>query len=303
MGQFSIIVILMGLILNFLLDRYPLEPLHYKLQFDELSDPTIRANAVILGTSHAVHAIRPSVLESAEYKFYNFALNGASASYYRKWYKEIFSKQYPSPDYCILAVDWFMFDPEKLWRKFEQDSEHFSQELFQDLYWRSEEFNSTALINNRYPILKYRNQMRRLFKSDRFYREEYDNGFIPVHLDYKPRRFEFKQNPKTVAIDSSEQEQFRLLVETLQNDGITVIFVMTPEYGMEESWYNESKAITYINEIADKNKIPFINYNTDHRDPKLLGDIGNFSDWGHMSSQGSSLFSKALSGDLHQIMF
>ena len=299
---FTLIIILLGISLNFFLGKYPLEPVHYRLQFDEVNNPRVKANSIVIGTSHAVHAIRPALLNGEEYRFYNFSLNGARPSYYLKWYRELFEPQYPQPEYLILAVDWFMFDEGILWREFEQDSEHFTKEVFMQLLSQSERRERKILLHNRFPVMKYRQRMLDVFKPKRFYQEEYDDGFIPLHLEYKERRFRPKHDPRTVEISESEQQCFQELIHHLKDQKIEIIFVMTPEYKIPAESYQESKAVQFIQAVADQYHIPFINYNTEAHLTPARNQIENFSDRDHMSPQGSIWFSQILANDLKNIM-
>lgn len=99
---------------------------HYYGKFYELYKQVESANVLILGSSHAVYGLNPKYLEQADTgdnRYYNFALNGATPSYYLDWYNGPFTEAgYQTPDTVIFCVDWFMFDSEWMWRTIGYDT-------------------------------------------------------------------------------------------------------------------------------------------------------------------------------------
>jgi len=97
---------------------------HYYGQYYELFEQVYAADTLIIGTSHAAHGVHPLYLDEAfaDRNFFNFALNGATPSYYLKWY-DILKKEaeYPLPKTVIWCVDWFMCDSGWLWRRISYD--------------------------------------------------------------------------------------------------------------------------------------------------------------------------------------
>lgn len=122
----------------------------------------------------------------------------------------------------------------------------------------------------------------------------YYKGYIPWERSY---------SGGTVAQMCNDNEDqwkaFEKLLDIFMENDIHVIFVEAPEFlkGRRENKMEPNNA--RIAEIAEKYGITFYNYNEE-----LAGDInanpGNFSDWGHMNTNGSTAFSKLLASDLKE---
>lgn len=287
-------VLLFGL--NIFQSKYNLDPPHYALHYQELYQIETKSNAIIIGASHAVHGIRPSILQTENFQFYNFALNGAGPQFYLKWYEDLFSKQYPKPQVCFYAVDWFMFNEDWLWRDFESDSEYFSSDLFMNCLL-SKELNRTALLQNRLAFLKYRKQLLSAlrFKTENlaFPVKAYDRGFIPFTTAFKAKNFVYEEDVDLLLSSTAEKKALLLLVEKMQAAGIQIIFVMPPEYQLAAKIYQSAPAL-FLDSLAKELAIPYLNFNTSLRKDMINNEITNFSDWGHLNAEGSLKFSKAL---------
>lgn len=91
---------------------------HYDGQFQEIYEKRVNADYIFIGTSHITHGVTPEELEKSGKKFFNFALNGSTPSYYVWWYNDVFKpNHYVKPKAIIFGVDWFMFDRNWLWRR------------------------------------------------------------------------------------------------------------------------------------------------------------------------------------------
>ena len=84
-------------------------------------------------------------------------------------------------------------------------------------------------------------------------------------------------------------------------DGIKVILINTPEYGSKKEEYEKIIAFNYLDSFAQKNGIPFLNYNLEKRYP-INDDKELFTDWGHLNDKGSQLFSAILRKDLDSLI-
>jgi hypothetical protein len=302
---FGLLLVSISIGINYFQNHYNQEPEHYKLQFQEVISKKENANAIIIGTSHSTHSVRPSYLNNTRYKFYNFSLNGSNPSYYLNWYNDFFSKLYDKPEYCIISIDWFMFKKEWLWRDFEQDSEYIPNNLFYKLL-ADKNYNLNKLIMNRFPFLKYRDKISeslRFIKGDNlFLINDYDDGFIPYETAHDTIQ-KLKIKDFNAEVDSEkEKRNFIKLISKLKQDSIKLIFIMTPEYGIEPKLYKDSKALDYIKKLSIKYNIPFINYNTTSREKEINNNLNYFTDWGHMNKEGSRKFSKTLADDIDEVI-
>ena len=196
-----------------------------------------------------------------------------------------------------------MFDNKYLWRHFEQDAEYLPSKTVFKLIRNPDKFDAKDLIINRFPVLKYRTKLKntvRLYKGDkRFPLEDYDKGFIPYSIPFDSANFQMKI--LETKINYSQVESFLNMLREMKSSNIKMVFVMTPEYGIESKYYDRLESIKIIKKISQKYNIPFLNFNTIYRS-SINEDITNFSDWGHMNSSGSELFSAYLTKEIKFIV-
>jgi len=286
--------------LNYALGKRNLDLPHYRLQYDELINSNSDNEYVILGGSKATHGIRPSYLKLPGMSGYNFALNGANPEFYFNWYRELFRKTYQRPKYIIFSVSFFLFDEHWLWRRYEQDSEYFPIYIFLNNLVNLKGFDTEMLLMNRFPFTKYKkiNDLVHLFSNQRDKSmpvNEYDRGFIPYEA-HDPNSI----NDRSEIISHNQIIYFEKLIDLINKDGIKLIFVNLPEYGLISNYTNlESSSI--FNKIASKYSIPTLNYNVDKRS-NINEERKYYSNWVHLNTKGSMEFSKVLSRDLRNII-
>ena len=295
---------MIGFVLNIVLGKYNNTPLHYGLQYNEVINKTVRANCIILGNSHATHSIRPSFLNTEGFIFYNLALNGSNPLFHLNWYTNILMPNYPTPKYCIFAVDWFMFDENYLWRRYEQDAINFPNNLYYKNLIDVKHFDTKMLVENRYPFFIHRSiaalemVLKKAHGDDEYKIAEYDDGFVPWQVPYKKENF---IPPANIISEVRLQNDFDSLIQIIKKNGTKIIFVSIPEFGIPATEYETKPAIIFIRHLTIKYNIPYLNYNIEMRS-EINRDINNFIDWGHMSSEGSKKFSLKLKEDLKKFL-
>lgn len=311
--RFGVFLLLVGCIfgtINWWQTKYNIEPKHYKKHYDHInSRPQNDGEGMIIGSSHAVHGIRPSVLDQTGIRWYSYALNGTNPAFYQKWYNEYFKERVPKAKYCIYEIDWFMFWDHWLWRKFEHDAQHLPNSTFLKLAIGNKDFSFGDLLQNKFPFCKFKNSLLSSLKrksGDPIYIDSsYDRGFIEQRTPYTPYAFEqnstlFNIEGKDtlhVSISAQQVNLFEAFISELQRNNIQLIFVMAPECGIPVSSYEASPTVQYIQQFARLRNIPFLNYNTSLRST-LNDSTSNFSDWGHLSCKGSLQFSQQLAKDI-----
>jgi lysophospholipase L1-like esterase len=271
---------------------------HYPLQYDEVFNPKVNANAIIMGASNTAHGINPKYLEVDHLKIYNFSMDGAGPSFNLKWYKRIFQLHYPKPTRVIYGVHWGMFDDRVASRKFEQDSKYFPFHFLLSEFWRFKE--SKTLILNRFALFRERKKfteqlLRRTQQAVVI--SKYYNGFIP----YERKGGLDKKKDMTPKNSESEIQAFEELLDQFEKSGIEVIFVQVPGYLPARSGMNIEESMKLINEIAENRKILFLDYDT-KRITNINTDPGMHSDWIHLNGKGSDAFSKLLESDLELLL-
>lgn len=293
----SLIVILVFIILNALQSSFNIDPIHYKKQYQKITSSKNDYDGIVIGTSHATHSIRPSILDKSGIRFYNFSLNGAKPEYYLKWYYKFVYHKKNKPKICLYAVDFFMFDNSWLWRNIEQDAEYFPKQLFYKELTKGN-LNKTDLIINRIPLFKYREQIIHSLKLEKGNKDydikNFDRGYISYSTQFKESSFKPRLDHK---IDAIQVKCFKLLIKQMQEDDIKIFFIVAPEYGININSYHQMESLKIIDSLAKKFKIPLMNYNIELRS-FINKNINLFSDWGHMNHKGSEIFSEKLARDL-----
>jgi lysophospholipase L1-like esterase len=96
-------------------------------------------------------------------------------------------------------------------------------------------------------------------------------------------------------------KDFKRLLDLFKKDGIPVLFVMCPENipGRNAPQFDEKNA--NLVKISKEYGISFLNYNTDLAS-EINDDYKNYSDWGHLNTKGSTLFSQKLGEDITEYL-
>ena len=293
---FSSILLVILVFMNFWMDR-ELSP-HYPLQYGEVFNPKVNANAIIMGASNTAHGINPRYLEEGQLKIYNFSMDGAGPSFNLKWYKRIFQHHYPKPSCVIYGVHWGMFDDRVASRKFEQDSKYFPYRFLLSEFGNFKELRT--LILNRFALFRDRKKLteRLLRGTERVViLSKYYHGFVP----YERRGGLDKKRDMTPKNSEAEIKVFEELLDEFEKSGIEVIFVQVPGYLPARNGSNIEESMKIINKIAEKRRILFLDYET-KRITNINTDPSMFSDWIHLNERGSDAFSKLLKSDLEILL-
>ena len=308
---FVLLAILIFTSINIFQSTYNAEPTHYRKQYESIINNANVYNGIIIGTSHASHSLRPTILDASGIRYYNYSLNGSNPEFHYKWYKSFIHYKEIKPKYCLYAFDFFMFDKDLLWRRFEQDVEYFPAHLFVNELLNNDNFNKFDLIVNRFPFLKYRRQIKQSLKLERgspqFDSNTYDRGYISFSIPFDSIQFKPKLNYK---IDPIQVGYFKLLLKQMLEDNVNIIFVMTPQYGINVNEYYQMESLKIIDYISKELDIPVLNYNTGlglEFKSYINTNINYFSDWGHMNHNGANIFSNAIAKEIkartHNIVY
>ncbi|HHW25095.1 MAG TPA: SGNH/GDSL hydrolase family protein [Bacillota bacterium] len=124
---------------------------------------------------------------------------------------------------------------------------------------------------------------------------DYYKGFIPWDVPFGGDASTISCHDKDI-----QWRAFERMLDKFEEAGIKVAFIELPEYtGVKRLKMKQNNE--RIAEIAARRGIPFYDYNTD--DPTGIGsDVSNYSDWGHMSKKGSTVFSKFLAEEMKKIL-
>jgi len=90
-------------------------------------------------------------------------------------------------------------------------------------------------------------------------------------------------------------------LDELERSKIEVILVQVPGYLPARNGMNIEESMELINRIAEKRRIPFLDYDT-KRITNINTDPSMFSDWIHLNEKGSDAFSELLKSDLEFVL-
>jgi hypothetical protein len=267
-----------------------------ELQYAELFHPRVRANVVLFGSSHSAVGIDPKPLEDEQHEVYNFSFAGASPIFYGNWYP-YFAENYPQPEIVVYQVDWFAFrDSPYLFRQIEQDADLLPAQDFGQRVLETPFDKQTDLWINRFIIFQHRQKLEAVVRP--FYgshcvplKKEY-HGFCPTACpSTAPGRIVAEKLPK-------QREELINLTKRMQESGIVVIWVQTPEH--LKSREIDPKYQEEVDSLARELNVPYLNYNTDRVSP-VFEDVSLFIDWAHLNEKGAQTFSAILAQDLMQL--
>jgi hypothetical protein len=292
---FSILFVILVL-MDFWMD-HELNP-HYPLQYREAFNPKVNANVIIMGASQTAHGINPRYLEEGPLRIYNFSMDGAGPSFNLAWYKRIFGLRHPAPVCIIYGVHWGMFDERVVVRKIEQDSPYFPYYFLFSEFRHLKELRT--LILNRFAFIRERKKLtERLFRGTRqaVVLSKYYHGFVP----YERRGGVDKKKDMTPKNSEAQINAFEALLDEFEKNKIQVILVQAPGYLPARDASNIEESMKLINQIAEKRKILFLDYETE-KITDINTDPSMFSDWIHLNEKGSDAFSKMLKGDIAALL-
>lgn len=267
-----------------------------ELIFAEMLSPKIRANTIILGSSHSACGINPRYLEDEQHSVYNFSFHGADPIYYERWYP-YFERDYVQPRIILFQADWFVTrETPYLFRHLDQDSDLLPASDFRKLVLSTPLKGQRELWLNRFVLFQNRQKIERLFVPARGSHcvplDQAYHGFCPAVCPTTP--------PGKIVAESVPERRaalVRLTREWLER-GITVIWVQTPEFlsarAIDPEYQEEIAA------LARELGVPLLNYNTD-RSSEFNSEPTNFCDWAHLNPKGADLFSQSLAEDLSKL--
>ncbi len=277
-----------------------IQPIH---QYRELVYPKLKANVVIIGTSHTAHGINPAFLESEGVRVFNFSLSGAGASYYYDWYVHLFRRYYPKPEIFIIGVDWFIFNNKYLTRRLADDIVYLPwKAVMLGLLDPSFKLAADELLKSKLSIMSGKQHLLdSVFSSipGNNPAQKYYRGYIPFNMKYDGCGGVIHEHDTGIHLSPEEENLFDLLLDQLTADGIKMIFVQTPE--LIPCRMSDDDSMLLLMEIARRRGIPFFDYNAELAS-RLNFRTDYFSTWGHLNEKGSSAFSARLARDLARFL-
>lgn len=105
---------------------------------------------------------------------------------------------------------------------------------------------------------------------------------------------------ESITIDNSKIGIMQKLIDLCKEHNIRIIFAVSPRYALNETDGPMTRKYEVVNELCQKNNVPFLYYELDSL---YLKDNTLFRDIGHLNETGAVLFSEHFSKDLKEILY
>lgn len=120
-----------------------------------------------------------------------------------------------------------------------------------------------------------------------------ENGYIPLpEPESHPDEPVYFQTPQK--IDSTKIEYVQRFINLCKNDGVKLVFVVSPSYTRVDADYYD-----VLKNIAHKNDIPFLDY---HTTQLFISQPDLFKDNIHLWDKGARLYSSVFASDLKHFL-
>jgi len=284
-------------------------------------DNSSKIDVMIIGTSHGVSGIDPSLIKLRDKIVVNFAVSGSGPEYHYNLYKYYISRYLQKPQYIIYTADWFILDERALKRNILDDVVALPTKIYISSFLDNV-VNVDEYVCNRFNIfkikkdnLKHLNEIiseigntaktvTKLLFADQIMDKPINSSPITDRktIDTKIVKYNDKEDINKVLAGNNYERQLIYLnkfLDLMSDNGITTIFVQTPEFSPPKYGPSFSFNNRFLLEYANKRQIPYLNYNYSNKSHINLNQ-DYFVDWGHLNKAGRSEFSKMLSIDLQQ---
>jgi hypothetical protein len=254
---------------------------------------------VFIGSSRCESHIRPPVIDSAiGTRSYNIGTMGSGFPLQLSILKSylVHSKV---PKYAVISVDYYAPHRSDRLNNFVRYFPYFSNRtLYKELVLFEQRMiafrcfapYALAYLNDRYRYAATRGFTGRTIDFDL----TFENGFVPVPIDH-PEVFREEIVPFDVsAIDSGMADLQALVDYCLERDIAPIIVASPTHFELTKDIQNRSQAVSAIQELSDRNHVPFFNY----IDLPMSKNQSLFADRTHLNFAGATAFSRVLAEDL-----
>lgn len=265
-------------------------------------------DVLILGNSRAQGHIHPAILDSiCECNSYNLGIEAYHMNMHVLKYK-YYLKYSAKPKLIVYQVDLATIHNHPIKRG--SNSEQFLP-LFYDLFWRDKMenlgYNKWDLYCPLYRYFGYHTAIRYGIVA----------GVGIQHITANPNYKGFKGwdelmaasiTPDEIAkINQSNQftknrndlEYFEVFIQECKDNDVAICLVYSPMYtAVQESLTDRDTFAYYINEVARKYNVPYIDYT---KDIELCSNPMYFSSPGHLNLLGAEVFTTKLAHDIDSL--
>lgn len=253
------------------------------------------ADVVILGSSRAKHHYVPSIItDSLGLSCYNLGEDGKNIYFQYALLSLLLAHHTPK----IVIYDCFSVDVIKTDFKYDLGS-------LSDLYPIYGKRNDVdALIDLQGPKFISRISFSHVYRyNSRFIdylssnHNNVQSGYVPLGGIYEGELGIINKKEET-STDDMKFMYIQKLIDLCQNKDIQIIFAVSPHFTLNENDGVISKKYERVNELCNKNDIPFLYYELDST---FLQRKDLFRDIGHLNDNGARLYTQLFVSNLKDV--
>lgn len=269
------------------IDSYPPKP------WAEIRVGGVDADVIVMGNSRGLEHFDCAVLDSVTgLNWYNLGMGGYSINVELMKY-HCYRAHNAKPMYLIMQVDWITMAMDSILHQ------HQSEQFFPLIYDQSIRKDLTdvgytwkELYLPLYRWIGYQIHIKRsLFAlgGKRYPDIPCYKGCAADPDPWDPSRLEITDSIKT-NMDTTAMEMFEEFLAECQSEGIQVIMVNSPMYGLAYQMQMHNAEIeAYFQSLSEKYSIPYWNYNDGN---PLWADSTMFNAGVHLTPNGTKVFSR-----------
>lgn len=266
---------------------------------NKINEGKINAEILVSGTSRALKAINPKIIEeNTGMSCYNIASDGSDLGVQfpkLKWYLEKNKK----PKILIQDISQFgggishtVYEPFKYLPYLSNDSLFYGLLKIDHEFWNQKYiFPSNLIFYNFDFYAKVAQELLNDFKN----KDPFIDGFLPDNskwaVDFKKYK---KEHPNGINCKASTnyKKYLRNLVNFCEKQKIILILIVLPNYyGLRKIMKNEDEVFNFYQSLTNNYEVYYINF----FESEISKKKDNFYNFTHLNANGAIKFSKILS--------
>ena len=263
----------------------------------------INSNLIINGSSKAIVQVSTYIIDSIlNVNSYNFGMNGTNFEL-QNLVNQLYRIHNPNPDYIIQIVSHGTFKLNEDLHEYKRFAPYLNDSLVKQI---TNKLNGFSFADHHFPFIRYSgfsveilngitNYFGVILPTDKSFKH---NGYIPHNKNWDNSFDSFKEeypNGQIINIDSSIVSLFNNYIMDCLRDSIGIILIYPPTYHESHKYIkNRGEIISLFESIANKNKIPFLDYSED----SLSYSKKYFYNSQHLNKHGAELFTEKMCADI-----
>lgn len=249
------------------------------------------AEGLIMGSSRASHHfVTDSLTSINKMPFYNSGKDGQSIFYHYAILKCVLERYTPK----VIVLDLLSDELYEKTESYDRLSEllpycrdHAGLDFVTSLRGPFEQFKMKSQIYPFNSLLISIASGNSSLSKNRFVEQ---NGYLPLFGEFKGD-LDSPEPEKIMKIDPNKLAIYHSFIKECQSHNIKLYITISPYLKL----LPENSSTKMIQEIAEKNKIPFYNYSNDEH---FVQHSNFFWDQGHLNNEGAILFTQLIAKDI-----